>query len=151
VPAQVDFHTGVAEPVPFACRLLRKAYGQGATLVVRAPAATLAALDRALWLFEAQGFVPHLRIGRPAPDAAALRRTPIWLAEGPVPDPAPPILVNLGAEVGPGDGRFERLIEIVGADADGLQAARRRWRQYEQLGWSIRHHAAAAAAGPMNR
>ncbi|MBN8510630.1 MAG: DNA polymerase III subunit chi [Burkholderiales bacterium] len=148
MPAQVDFHTGVAEPVPFACRLLRKAYTQGATLVVRAPAATLGALDRALWLLEPQGFVPHLRIGRPAPDAAALRRTPIWLAEGEAPQPGPPILVNLGGDVGPGDGRFERLIEIVGTDAGELQAARRRWRQYEQLGWPIRHHAAAAAGGP---
>jgi DNA polymerase-3 subunit chi len=148
VPNQVDFHTGVAEPVPFACRLLRKAYAQGATLVVRAPAARLGALDRALWLFEAQGFLPHLRIGRPAPDAAALRRTPIWLAEGAVPEPGPSILVNLGGESGPEDGRFERLIEIVGTAGDEVQAARRRWRQYEQFGWPIRHHAAAAATGP---
>jgi DNA polymerase-3 subunit chi len=149
VATQVDFHTGVADPVPFACRLLRKAYTQGARLVVRAPAATLGALDRALWLFETPGFVPHLRIGRPAPDAAALRRTPIWLAEGAVPEPGPPILVNLGADVGPGDGRYERLIEIVGAEAGDVQAARRRWRAYEQLGWPIRHHPAAAARGPV--
>ncbi len=144
--AQVDFHTGVAEPVHFACRLLRKAYHQGATVAVRAPAATLGALDRALWLLEAQGFLPHLRVGRPPPDAAALRRTPIWLVEGAVPEPGPAILVNLGAELDEADRRHERVIEIVANDADALRAARRRWRLYEGWGWAIRHHPAGAGA-----
>lgn len=142
---QVEFHTGVADPVHFACRLLRKAYRQRSTLAVRAPAPTLAALDRALWVFEPQDFVPHLLLHAGGTDAAALRRTPIWLVEGAVPDPGPAVLVNLGAEIGAADGRFARLIEIVGTDADAVRAARQRWRRCEQLGWPIRHHPAGGA------
>jgi DNA polymerase-3 subunit chi len=144
----VDFHTGVAEPVAFACRLLRKAYHQGARVSVRAPVATLAVLDRALWVFEAQAFVPHLRVGPAAPDAAALRRTPIWLVEGAAPEPAPTVLVTVDAEPQESDGRCTRLIEIVSTDAVAMQAARRRWRIYEARGWPIRHHPAGSPDKP---
>ncbi|MEN9627658.1 MAG: putative polymerase chi subunit HolC, partial [Pseudomonadota bacterium] len=46
MPAQVEFHTGVADERAFACRLLRKAYRQGVRVLVRAPSATLVRLDR---------------------------------------------------------------------------------------------------------
>ena len=58
---KVEFHTGVADELAFACRLLRKAYHQGARVLVRAPSARLARLDRELWTFAEREFVPHLR------------------------------------------------------------------------------------------
>ena len=138
--AQVDFHSGVAEPVHYACRLLRKAWRQGVTVLVSAPSATLTALDRELWTFEAQEFVPHLRV-RPGQGLdAAMRRTPIWLCEGDPPRPCPKVLVNLGNDL-PEDGEpFERVIEIVPADGEQRRQARARWRAYEARGWTIRHH-----------
>jgi DNA polymerase-3 subunit chi len=141
---QVDFHSGVAAPLHFACRLLRKAWRQGAHVLVGAPAPTLAALDRELWTFEALEFVPH-RLVQPGQGVdAALRRTPIWLCEGAPPLPAPKIWVNLGADLPEAREPFERIIEIVPAESGERQRARARWRDYEARGWVIRHHPQAA-------
>ena len=84
---EVEFHTGVADPLDFACRLLRKAARQGVRVLVTAPGETLGALDRLLWTFEEREFLPHVRVpGAPAATAAlrpsaasrpaACRRTP---------------------------------------------------------------------------
>jgi DNA polymerase III subunit chi len=142
---QVDFHSGVGAPVHFACRLLRKAWRQGVAVLVTAPSATLAMLDRELWTFEAQEFVPHLRV-RPGQSVdAAMRRTPIWLCEGEPPGPCPRVLVNLGADLPHGGEPFDRIIEIVPSDGEERQRARARWRAYEAQGWTIRHHPQSAA------
>ena len=143
--ARVEFHSGVAEPLHFACRLLRKALRQGVQVLVTAPAPTLQALDRELWSFEAQEFVPHLRV-RPGQEVdAALQRTPIWLCEGEPPAASPKVLLNLGGPIRFEPSRFERIIEVVSADAQERQLARARWRDYEARGWEIKHHAQAAA------
>jgi DNA polymerase III subunit chi len=133
----VEFHTGVADPVHFACRLLRKACRSGARAIVTAPADDLALLDQALWTFEAQEFLPHVRL--PGAPAAVAARTPLWLASAVVED-APPLLVNLGAEAPAAPGSLVRIIEIVGADPAQRQAGRARWRHYE--GWGVKpmHH-----------
>lgn len=140
----VEFHTGIADPLVFACRLLRKACRQGARVAVTAPPEVLAALDEKLWTFEAQSFVAHLR-WTPARSAQAAR-TPIWLIDGAPPPASPPVLVNLGAApVAAADG-FERIIEIVSADDEDRRAARARWRSYEARGLPITHHPAANPA-----
>ena len=101
---QVEFHTGVADTVHFACRLLRKAYRQGETLLVTAPAPKLEALDRALWTFARMNSFRTVRMGADMPPPAVVASTPIWLSEGPAPTPCPPILVNLGAPMPTGIG-----------------------------------------------
>jgi DNA polymerase-3 subunit chi len=143
VPVQeVEFHTGVADRLGFACRLLRKAYRKGARVLVTAPGPVLAALDRELWTFDERDFVPHARIGPSTPGALA-RRTPIWLTEGAVPDGAPDVLVNLGAEAPTDAHGFSRIIEIVSREPDDEQSGRRRWRDYKARGLEVRHHPAA--------
>jgi DNA polymerase-3 subunit chi len=137
---QVDFHSGVREPVHFACRLLRKAWRQGVAVLVTAPPATLSTLDRELWTFEAHEFVPHLRVRAGQAVDAAARRTPIWLCEGQPPSPCPKVLVNLGADVADSAAPFERIIEIVPGDGDERDRARARWRAYEARGWVLQHH-----------
>ena len=140
---EVEFHTGLADPVGFACRLLRKALRKGARATVTAPAATLSALDRELWTFDERDFLPHLRWS-PAQPAPLLARTPLWLVEDALPAGAPPVLVNLGAAAPPPDAPLVRLIELVGTDAGEEAAARRRWREYKARGLKIVHHAAGA-------
>ena len=144
--AEVAFHTGLADPLGFACRLLRKACRQGARVVVTAPAARLGALDRELWVFDERDFVPHVRIGsgaRGTPPAGVAARTPIWLVDGEPPADGPTILVNLGAPVPAGAARFERVIEIVGDADDEAGAARARWRTWKAHGFEIVHRPAA--------
>jgi DNA polymerase III subunit chi len=142
---RVEFHTGVVEPVHFACRLLRKALRQGVPVLVTAPAPTLQALDRALWTFDAQEFLPHLTVRRGQEVGAALRRTPIWLCEDEPPPGGPKVLLNLGRRAGCEPSRFERIIEVVSADAEERQLARARWRDYDARGCDIQHHPHAAA------
>ena len=140
---EVEFHTGVADKIGFACRLLRKAYRQGARLTVSGPAELLALLDRQLWTFDERDFVPHLRVGAGTGKALAAR-TPIWLVDGEIPADAPTILVNLGADALPDAARFERVIEVVSREPDDEQAGRERWRAYKARGLVIKHHAASA-------
>ncbi len=146
---QVEFHSGLGEPLRYACRLLRKAWRQGAAVAVTAPSAALQQLDRELWTFEAHEFVPHtlLRQGRDgaAGESASRRLTPIWLCDGDVPAPGPKILVNLGAVLPSDPKRFERIIELVGEEERERHDARERWRDYESRGWPIQHHARPAA------
>jgi DNA polymerase III subunit chi len=141
--AEVEFHTSVEDPVAFACRLLRKAYRNGARAWVTAPAPTLAELDRNLWTFDERDFVPHAMVAAMASAIALV--TPLWLCpELPpsMPPDAPRLLVNLGAAA-PGDwSALDRLIEIVALDPDGAQAGRERWRAYKATGLNVMHHKA---------
>jgi len=141
---EVEFHTGVADPVGFACRLLRKACRQGVRVLVTAPGALLAELDRQLWTFEERDFIPHVRMpGAPLPVA---RRTPLWLATSAGLPGAPGVVLNLGADAPPEPHALQRLIEVVAVDADEADRGRARWRAYRAAGLEIKHHAAAAGA-----
>ncbi|HEV7915783.1 MAG TPA: DNA polymerase III subunit chi [Albitalea sp.] len=135
---EVQFHFNVPERLPYACRLLRKALRSGASgVAVSGPAATLSRLDRTLWTFDPQEFIPHvlLRAGEALP--ARLRRTPIWLVEQPELASRHPVLVHLGDEPAVGFESFTRLIEIVSTDAEERDAARRRWKHYAGRGYAI--------------
>ena len=143
---EVEFHTGVADKVGFACRLLRKAYRRGARVLVTAPAGVLALVDRELWTFDEREFVPHVRLA-PGTSASMVRRSPIWLVEavdGAAPAGTPDILVNLGAPAPRDLAPFARLIEVVAAEPDEEDAGRERWRDYRARGLPVVHHGAAA-------
>ncbi len=140
--AEVEFHTGVADKLGFACRLLRKAYRKGARVAVIGPAPLLAALDRELWTFDPGDFVPHLRLVGAAALPPAAGRTPIWLVDGALPGGAPEVLVNLGADAPADLAPFSRVIEVLSEDADDVELGRRRWRDYREQGLTVLHHPA---------
>jgi DNA polymerase-3 subunit chi len=142
----VAFHTGVVDPVDHACRLLRKVQRQGLRVKVEAPSADLERLDHALWVFDPQSFLPHVRL-RPGQDVPLqLARTPVWLMEAgahwPARCPAPELLVRWGLVEAADARAWARVIEIVSEDAADRQAARRRWRAYEAAGADLQHHTA---------
>lgn len=137
----IRFHTGVEDRTHYLCRLLRKAARQGSRVLVRGEALEVDLLDKALWTFEAQDFVPHhrLRTGQVLP--ARLYRTPVWLMDeqGVWPDavPAAQVLVQLCPEPASDVDRWERIIEVVSAQEDDRRQARRRWRAYESQGCAV--------------
>lgn len=139
----VEFRTGVDDKVAYAARWLRKAATRGARVQVIGNPEDLQALDRALWVEDPQDFVPHAWV-RNAGRTAGLERTALWLGEGPVPAPAPTLLLNIGADVPLDVESFERVIEVVASDADDAQAGRRRWKAYLQLGLTPDHRHAEA-------
>ena len=131
---EVAFHSGVPDKLGYACRLLRKASRQGSRVAVVGDPKELARLDQALWTFEQEEFVAHLRVRAGESVAPALRRTSIWLCEGDPSAAEASVLVNLGPQMAAGFERFERAVEIVSTDADDATAARQRWRHYVAAG-----------------
>ena len=143
---EVEFHTGVADRLGFACRLLRKAVRQGARVLVTAPPEALTELDRLLWTFEERDFLPHVRV--PGAAAGLRARTPIWLAadaEAALAGAAeaPRVVVNLGAAAPPDLQALDRLIEVLSTDVDDVAQGRTRWRAYKAAGLTVVHHAGA--------
>jgi DNA polymerase-3 subunit chi len=142
----VDFHTGVEEPVGYLCRLLQKASSHGARVRMCAPEAALQLLDRALWTFDPQGFVPHVLLHGALGVSPALHRTRVWLtpAQLPWPDDLPgcDVLVRWQCPLTAGMGTWPRVLEVVSRDPAEQQVARAQWKQYEREGLVLRHHPA---------
>lgn len=141
----IAFHTGIANPLDYACRLLRKAYRSGARVAVLGEPAVLDRLDQALWTFEPLEFVPHAVLPRDAGDAARLAQSPIVLVKG---ESAPPSACRIGVTLGGHPladvGGFDRVIAIVGMDPQDREAGRQRWREYERAGHAVSHVAKPA-------
>jgi DNA polymerase-3 subunit chi len=132
---RLDFHTDVADPLVYGCRLLRKAYRRGLKVVVCGDADRLSRLDTLLWTFEQLEFVPHARLrAGERTDPALLRHTPIWLADAAAAWPDADVVVNLGELPLAEPTRFGRVVEIVGGEPADRQAGRARWRHYVGLG-----------------
>ena len=143
----VAFHTGIANPLDYACRLLRKAYRSGARVAVHGEPALLDRLDQALWTFEALEFVPHIVLPRDGGDAGRLALSPIVLVKDAASAPAAcRIGVTLAGHPVPEVGAFDRLIAIVGLDPEHREAGRQRWREYERAGQAVSHVAKPAGA-----
>jgi DNA polymerase III subunit chi len=138
---KVEFHHGVGDKLAYACRLLRKAYRAGARVVVTGDEAALRTLDKQLWVFDEQEFVPHVLATPKQPVPSRQHDTPIWLSVDPVAAPGERgILVNIGQAMPAGMDRFERLFDIVSSAPDDRQLGRQRWKTYASMGWQVQPH-----------
>lgn len=142
-----DFHTGLDEPLPYACRLLRKAWRAGRQLVVTGAPAALSQLDQLLWTFEPGEFIPHLRLRAGQTASQHLLRTPIWLVDEPAQAASRDVLVNLGPRVADDAALFARVIELVGAAPDEVLSGRQRWRDHVERGLQPRNLPQGAGSG----
>lgn len=134
---EIAFHFNVPDPMAYSCRLLRKAVGNGARVVVTGRPDRLRELDAALWNFSALDFVPHCLLDSDAPVVAA---SPVVLAAAISSVPHRQVLLNLGTLVPDGFERFERVIELVGLDDEDRRQARARWKNYTDHGHTISRH-----------
>ena len=134
---EVAFHFNAPDSLSYACRLLRKAVGSGAKVVVTGAPDTLRELDALLWTFSATDFVPHCLADSEAHVVAA---SPVVLATSIASTSHQQVLLNLGRLVPEGFDRFERVIELVGQDEQQRQLARARWKQYTDRGYAITRH-----------
>lgn len=134
---EVAFHFNAPDSLAYACRLLRKAVGSGAKVVVTGPPDTLRELDALLWTFSATDFVPHCLADSEAHVVAA---SPVILATSIASTAHQQVLLNLGRLVPEGFDRFERVIELVGQDEQQRQLARARWKHYTDRGYAITRH-----------
>ena len=134
---EIAFHFNASDKLAYACRLLRKAWSSGAQVAVTGEAALLGELDRELWTFSQQEFLPHCDA---AADALVLQASPVVLTPQLALSPHHQVAVNLGGSVPAGFERFERLIEVVTGQEDDRLQARARWKHYADRGYAITRH-----------
>ena len=134
---EITFHFNVHYRLDYSCRLLRKAFLKGASVVVTADAPTLTELDSRLWSLLPHEFVPHCRL---EVAQSTLDMTPIVLSESLGSVQRDGVLINLGQQVPVAFERFDRLIEVVGSDQPERLAARQRWKHYASRGYVIKQH-----------
>ena len=139
----IDFHVNAPVKLAYACRLARKGYGSGRPMVFYARDPVLDTFDRLLWTFSDVDFIPHCRVRDRLADV-----TPILLAG---PDDAEAcrhhdVIVNLDREQPEFFSRFERMIEVVEAADEDLEAGRARWKFYKDRGYPLNRHDLAPSA-----
>ena len=140
---EVAFHVNLPEPLAYTCRLVRKAYERGMTMLVVSDARQMAALDARLWAMRPTDFVPHCRIGE---NANAWRHSAVVLTDSlaRAPDRAFDALVNLSPDWPESFQAFGRVFELVSFGEEDLRAARLRWRAYQNAGIEPKRHEIAA-------
>lgn len=134
---EVAFHFNAPDRMDYTCRLLRKAVGSNAKVVVTGLPETLQQLDAALWTFSATYFVPHCDLDS---DDWVVAASPVILAPSIQAVPHHQVLLNLGHLVPDGFERFARVIEVVGLDDEERRLARGRWKHYTDRGHAITRH-----------
>jgi DNA polymerase-3 subunit chi len=120
--------SGLDQALP---RLLEKAHGSGRKVVVRcADPERLDQLDRLLWTYRNDSFLPH----GSAADGHA-ERQPIWLTTTTERPNGATILVVVDGADASDAAAFERVLELFdGRDPEAVTAARQRWRWAESQG-----------------
>ena len=141
--ATVTFYTHVAAVMPFACRLVQKAWASGSRVLVwLEDESARQSFDALLWSFEAASFVPHT-VWLPEETTQPPIGAGVALACGTALPPlaADTVVLNL-ADVYWCDAPQPplRVLEIIGDDLDELAAARNRFRAYKQAGFAVQHH-----------
>jgi DNA polymerase-3 subunit chi len=95
-------------------------------------------LDELLWTFSQASFIPH-RIVREALEAPPPEPVLIGVNQSPAPGRWE-VLVNLAPEVPEFFSRYERVAEVVDANAERRAQSRERYRFYRDRGYKLNTH-----------
>lgn len=121
------------------CRVIEKAWHHGHRVYLNCDAPDLARrFDDMLWQFRDTSFVPHglsEAVGETG-DADV----PVLIGMNADTVAEPDVLANLAAEVPATVSRFARVIESAGYDDQTRQAARSRYRYYQERGFPLHTH-----------
>ena len=118
------------------CRITERARADGQRVLIHcADVATARNLDRLLWTYREESFLPHGLVGETNP---AL--TPVLISTDGEPAAEDQVLINLSPEVPEFFARFERLCEPLDREPAILQAGRKRWKYYSDCGYDLKHH-----------
>ncbi len=133
---RIDFYTNAGNKLELVRKLVTKARDAGKCVLIHSPDSRLATeLDAYLWTAPPLSFLPHVRGGHPL-----ARRTPVLIGDNPDELAAQDVLINLGHEPPAFLGRFDRLLEVVGGEADEIRDGRRRYRYYQERGYELVHN-----------
>jgi DNA polymerase-3 subunit chi len=123
------------KPLLLVCELARKANDSGQPLLIFAASAAQAeVLDELLWEFDPDAYVPHQIAGTDEDDDL----TPVLIVPPEQSPPMRPLAINLrDTAVAAG---FERVLEVVPADASAREPSRARWKHYAAAGVTVSKH-----------
>jgi DNA polymerase-3 subunit chi len=118
------------------CRLVERIHAKGLRIFVHLPDRAQAQhLDRLLWTYREQSFLPH-----GVSSAADRDLTPILIDHEAALGDEDQVLINLRLDVPSFFGRFKRLCEPVDQDPVARNAGRARFRYYRDRGYELHHH-----------
>lgn len=114
------------------CQLAQKGFAAGGTVLCQtADAEASGQLDKLLWEFQQESFLPH-GVGADA--------HPIAVNHQQDPGEHHQLLINLSHDVPTWFGRFERVIEITCSEPDYEKAKRESFRFYRERGYPLEFH-----------
>lgn len=132
---KVDFYTGVNDKLQTACVLCHKAMQNDLRVLLHTPDEVISeSLNQMLWQYPPAAFIPHCRI-----DDAQASELPVIISHQREPFPHSELLISLHTSCLPFFSRFERVIEIVGKDAEDARLGRERYSFYRERGFEMRH------------
>jgi len=148
---RIDFYTlepdSPGDRFLLVCRLADRVRTTGLRVLIHCPDGEQARhLDRLLWTFRQDSFLPHGIVGQPGLDQAL---TPILIGRDGTPDCEDQALINLALEVPPFFSRFERVCEPVDQDPTVRAAGRERFRYYRDRGYPLEHHRIRLQSGEL--
>lgn len=119
-----------------ACRLVERIRATGSRVLIHCPDPEQARhLDRLLWTFQEESFIPHGLTGKTDQDL-----TPVLISGDGSPESEDQVLINLASDIPPFFGRFQRLCEPIDHDPAVRLAGRERFRYYRDRGYALEHH-----------
>jgi len=138
---QVDFYilaqTDLAAKHAYACRIANKAFGQGLTVFIATEdAAQSQAVDKLLWTFAQNSFVPHAVCDGGGQELA---RYPVQIGDSAAPGEFD-LLISLRRDAPADYAKFARVAELIIDDADDKTAGRARFRFYREQGIAPNTH-----------
>lgn len=151
---RIDFYTlepdSAGDRFLLSCRLAERALGEGMRVLIHCPNAEAARhLDRLLWTYRQESFLPHGLVD-PTNPALDLERTPVLISRDGTPEVEDQVLINLAPAVPPFFSRFERVCEPVDQDPAITAAGRERFRFYRERGYPLEHHRIRLQRGEPN-
>lgn len=116
-----------------ACRVAEKAWRQAHRVLIFAASTQEAEhMDRLLWSFRDQSFLPHGLFGK-----VDSNNTPVIISAADNPGEEHDVLINLAPQVPAFFGRFMRVAECVDHEQAARAASRLRFKYYRDRGYDI--------------
>jgi len=134
---QVDFYIlNTTQTEQFACILVEKVFKQGHKIHIHTTDnVQTERMDNLLWTYSDQSFLPHVVMGD-----ALQADTPINVSHDQDNALISDVLVNLRPDIPLFYRQFTRVAELVSANPQHRQAARIRYREYQQQGCKVVSH-----------
>lgn len=133
---RIDFYFNAPNKVDVARKLALKAFRSNSHVFLYTQDEGFARdLDAYLWSAVQLSYLPHVNCKHPL-----AAKTPVLIGSDATFVTQADVLINLDAEIPDWFSRFTRVLEIVSVDQQDREAARLRYRYFQERGYSLIKH-----------